>query len=75
MQGYVTEGGAYYAPANWRHEQPGTRYFYSNEGSALVGAVVEHVTGMFNRSLFLTKDLVAILTLAFGIQTKLHDSF
>jgi CubicO group peptidase (beta-lactamase class C family) len=43
---YLTPGGRYYgADTSFRSEPPGTKAAYSNVGFALVGALVESVTG------------------------------
>ncbi|MEM7037722.1 MAG: serine hydrolase domain-containing protein, partial [Bacteroidota bacterium] len=46
-EGYFTPGGTYYsAEDNWNGNAPGERHAYSNMGSALIGVVVEAVSGM-----------------------------
>jgi CubicO group peptidase (beta-lactamase class C family) len=47
LQDYLCEGGAIYHPnANFYSWQPGTKYQYSNIGVALVGFLVEVISGM-----------------------------
>ena len=44
---YLQPGGAFYqASENFHNFEPGTEYKYSNVGSALIGYLVEHISGM-----------------------------
>lgn len=46
MEGYFREGGAYYdANNNFYDFVPGTEHEYSNMGSALIGDLVQHISG------------------------------
>lgn len=47
VEGYFTPGGAYYdAEENFDYECPGEYYDYSNVAVALLGYLVEHISGM-----------------------------
>jgi len=47
LTNYLIPGGIYYnASENFYNSQPGTRYKYSNEGNALIGLLVEYISGM-----------------------------
>lgn len=47
MQDYLTVGGKYYnATDNFHNFEPGTKHEYSNVGSALIGVLVEQLSGM-----------------------------
>ncbi len=47
MQDYLTAGGKYYnATDNFHNFEPGTKHEYSNIGSALIGVLVEQLSGM-----------------------------
>ncbi len=47
MEDLLTPGGQYYDAAdNFTNSEPGSRYAYSNTGSALIGVIVEEVSGM-----------------------------
>ena len=46
LEQYLIPGGQYYdAIENFHDFEPGTRYEYSNEGSALIGVLVEQISG------------------------------
>ncbi len=46
LQNYLVPGGRYYnASENFHNFKPGTQHEYSNVGSALIGALVEHISG------------------------------
>jgi CubicO group peptidase (beta-lactamase class C family) len=45
LEGYLQPGGEYYGARNWLAWEAGDRFFYSNVGSALLGGMVEDVTG------------------------------
>jgi CubicO group peptidase (beta-lactamase class C family) len=42
---YLTPGGSYYSNANFGNYQPGEQWNYSNPGSAVLGLIVENLTG------------------------------
>jgi len=47
LSNYLVPGGVYYhADENFYHFEPGTKYKYSNEGNALIGLLVEHISGI-----------------------------
>lgn len=47
MENYVTPGGDYYnADENFSDFEPGTRHEYSNVGCAMIGALVEEISGV-----------------------------
>ncbi|MFT3907857.1 MAG: serine hydrolase domain-containing protein [Ferruginibacter sp.] len=41
LQGYYTEGGAYYDKANFGNSEPGKKYAYSNVAAALAAYIIE----------------------------------
>lgn len=45
LAGYFTPGGRYYAADNFLASAPGEQYEYSNEGVALVGLLVQLISG------------------------------
>lgn len=46
LEGYLVPGGTYYnASENFYDFEPGTEHEYSNEGSALIGVLVEELSG------------------------------
>jgi CubicO group peptidase (beta-lactamase class C family) len=46
LENYLTPGGVYYdSESNFFDFEPGTQYEYSNMGSALIGALVEYISG------------------------------
>lgn len=46
MENYLAEDGEYYYPkSNYYKYKPGTKYNYSNVGSALIGVLVEEISG------------------------------
>jgi CubicO group peptidase (beta-lactamase class C family) len=46
LENYLVPGGDYYdASENFHNFQPGTQHQYSNEGSALIGVLVEEISG------------------------------
>ncbi len=47
MENYLVPGGDYYdATENFHNFEPGTEHEYSNEGSALIGVLVEQLSGL-----------------------------
>ena len=48
LQEYLVPGGAYYYPANYNNFPPGTTWDYCNIAVALVGYLVEVLTGNFS---------------------------
>ena len=45
LQGYLTPGGQTWSPDNFLPAAPGTAYEYSNEAVALIGVLVERLSG------------------------------
>ncbi len=45
LAGYFTPGGATYHAENFLDERPGTVYEYSNQGTSLLGLLVERISG------------------------------
>lgn len=47
LEKYLVPGGAFYTPTENFHDfEPGTMYEYSNVGNALIGLLVEQISGM-----------------------------
>ncbi len=45
LAGYFSPGGSSYDPENFLDAQPGAAYEYTNEGTALVGLLVQRISG------------------------------
>ena len=45
IQDYLTPGGAHYLTSTWKNTRPGQQVQYSNVGGALLGYIVESITG------------------------------
>ena len=57
LEDYLVPGGAYYYPANYNNFAPGTTWDYCNNAVALIGYIVEILTGNFSTY---TKDSIFI---------------
>jgi len=45
VESYVVPGGAFYDSTQWSNSKPGTKYSYSQVGTAVVGLLVEQLSG------------------------------
>lgn len=46
LKNYFTPKGKFYSHDNFHNFEPGTQYKYTNEGSALIGLLVEQISGI-----------------------------